>query len=105
LSCHLSRALALNCQKNLNSIFGDEITSLLYTTRDLSSKTANFWALVLGIDKRTVWGKIKGVKFSLFYYEYPLIKKMVSFEDIQVLAKEDTAAMKINCNFNICVSL
>lgn len=45
---------------------------------------------------RTVWGKIKGVKFSLFYYEYPLIKKTINFEGIQILGKEDIAAMKIH---------
>jgi hypothetical protein len=31
-----------------------EIKKLLLTTRDLSPKTANFWALFLGIDKRKV---------------------------------------------------
>jgi len=45
---------------------------------------------------RTVWGKINKVKFSLFYYEYPLLKKTVNFEGIQILAKADIAAMKIH---------
>ncbi|MDP2649513.1 MAG: hypothetical protein Q8P10_01580 [bacterium] len=31
-----------------------EIEKLLLTTRDISPKTANFWALFLGIDKRKV---------------------------------------------------
>lgn len=31
-----------------------EIKKLLLTTRDISPKTANFWALLLGIDKRKV---------------------------------------------------
>jgi hypothetical protein len=31
-----------------------EIEKLLLTTRDISPKTANFWALFLGIDKRNV---------------------------------------------------
>lgn len=45
---------------------------------------------------RTVWGKINKVKFSLFYYEYPLIKKTIDFKGIQILTKEDIAAMKIH---------
>ena len=45
---------------------------------------------------RTVWGKINKTKFSLFYYQYPLIKKTVSFEGIQILQKEDIAAMKVH---------
>lgn len=45
---------------------------------------------------RTVWGKIANTKFSLFYYQYPLIKKTIPFEGIQMLSKEDIAAMKIH---------
>jgi len=45
---------------------------------------------------RTVWGKVGKTKFSLFYYQYPLIKKTITFEGIQILQKEDIAAMKIH---------
>jgi hypothetical protein len=45
---------------------------------------------------RTVWGKVANTKFSLFYYQYPLIKKTIPFENIQMLSKEDIAAMKIH---------
>ncbi len=45
---------------------------------------------------RTVWGKVSKTKFSLFYYQYPLIKKTINFEGIQVIQKEDIAAMKIH---------
>lgn len=45
---------------------------------------------------RTVWGSIGDTKFSLFYYQYPLIKKTIPFEGIQILSKEDIAAMKIH---------
>lgn len=45
---------------------------------------------------KTVWGKIGDTKFSLFYYQYPLIKKTITFEGIQILQKEDIAAMKIH---------
>lgn len=49
-----------------------------------------------GTGWRTVWGKVSKTKFSLFYYEYPLIKKTVNLEGIQILQKEDIAAMKIH---------
>ncbi len=49
-----------------------------------------------GIAWRTVWGKVAETKFSLFYYQYPLIKKTIKFESIQILDKEDIAAMKIH---------
>ncbi len=45
---------------------------------------------------RTIWGTIGNTKFSLFYYQYPLIKKTVLFEGIQIISKEDIAAMKIH---------
>ncbi len=45
---------------------------------------------------RTVWGKVGQTKFSLFYYQYQLIKKTVDFEGIQILQKEDIAAMKVH---------
>jgi len=45
---------------------------------------------------RTVWGKIGQTRFSLFYYQFPLIKKPVNFEGIKVLQKEDIAAMKVH---------
>lgn len=45
---------------------------------------------------RTVWGKISDTKFSLFYYQYPLVKKTTIFEGIQIVSREDIAAMKIH---------
>ncbi len=44
---------------------------------------------------RTVWGKLGKTKFSLFYYEYPLIAPTKKFEGIKIASKEDIAAMKI----------
>jgi len=49
-----------------------------------------------GMAWRTVWGKVLNTKFSLFYYEYPLIKKTTPFEGVQIISKEDIAAMKIH---------
>jgi len=49
-----------------------------------------------GIAWKTVWGRVGQTKFSLFYYNYPLIKKTTQFEGVQIIGKEDIAAMKIH---------
>ena len=49
---------------------------------------------------RTDWGTILGrftnCKFSLFYYQYPLLKKPLKFKGIEISSLEDLAASKIN---------
>lgn len=49
--------------------------------------------------ERVAWGTILGmlgsVKFSLFYYPYPLLKKTISFKNINIASVTDIAAMKI----------
>ena len=49
--------------------------------------------------ERVAWGTILGrlgkVKFSLFYYPYPLLKKTISFQNINIASITDIAAMKI----------
>lgn len=49
-----------------------------------------------GLARKTVWGNIGKIKFSYFYYKYPLLKKTILFEGIQLASLEDIAAMKIN---------
>lgn len=44
---------------------------------------------------RTVWGEIGETKFSLFYYQYPLLAPTIGFKDINILDIKDIAAMKI----------
>lgn len=45
---------------------------------------------------RTVWGSVGNTKFSLFYYQYPLINKTVEIEGVPIAGKADIAAMKIH---------
>lgn len=45
--------------------------------------------------KWTILGSFPKVKFSYFYYPYPLIGKPVSFSGIKLASLEDIAAMKI----------
>ena len=49
-----------------------------------------------GISWQTVWGKLEETKFSMFYYEYPLLEPTIPFEGIQLAGKKDIAAMKIH---------
>lgn len=46
--------------------------------------------------KWTILGSFPKVKFSYFYYRYPLIKKTSSFSQINIASLEDIAAMKID---------
>lgn len=45
--------------------------------------------------KWTILGNLSKVKFSLFYYPYPLIKKISVFSQVNIASLEDIAAMKI----------
>ena len=47
-------------------------------------------------DWQTIIGDIESVKFSLFYYKYPLIKNLTPFENIKLASLEDLAAMKLD---------
>ncbi|OGE36325.1 hypothetical protein A3B45_02375 [Candidatus Daviesbacteria bacterium RIFCSPLOWO2_01_FULL_39_12] len=45
--------------------------------------------------KWTILGSFPKVKFSYFYYRYPLIKKTTTFSKINIASLEDISAMKI----------
>jgi predicted nucleotidyltransferase component of viral defense system len=46
-------------------------------------------------DKRTIKAEIDGVRFSLFYYDYPLLSKFERFGKINLASIKDIAAMKL----------
>jgi len=46
-------------------------------------------------DKRTIKAEIDGVRFSLFYYDYPLLSRFEKFEKINLASIKDIAAMKL----------
>lgn len=46
-------------------------------------------------EKWTILGSFPKVKFSYFYYRYPLVKKTALFSKIRIASPEDIAAMKI----------
>ena len=43
----------------------------------------------------TILGRLGNVKFSLFYYPYPLLRKPISFKNISIADIADISAMKI----------
>ena len=89
-------ALALHLGHRI-SVDLDFFTQEVFDEKTLSGELNNLTVYKEeGMAWRTVWGKISGTKFSLFYYQYPLIKETILFEDIQILDKEDIAAMKIH---------
>ena len=45
---------------------------------------------------QTIFGKISEYKFSLFYYEYPLIAPVKRYKGIKIVDLKDIAAMKID---------
>jgi hypothetical protein len=47
-------------------------------------------------DWRTLVGNIHDVKFSLFYYKYPLISDLVDFHGIKLASLSDLAATKLD---------
>ena len=44
---------------------------------------------------RTVFGTFEKMKFSIFYYEYPLVAETVDFEGIRIVQPQDISAMKL----------
>jgi hypothetical protein len=44
---------------------------------------------------RTILGKFKGIRFSIFYYKYPLLYPKKKFGMINIIDVRDIAAMKI----------
>lgn len=47
-------------------------------------------------DTGTVTGRFIGTKISFFYYDYPLLKKCLSYHGINLASLEDIACMKID---------
>ncbi|MBI2032849.1 MAG: nucleotidyl transferase AbiEii/AbiGii toxin family protein, partial [Candidatus Levybacteria bacterium] len=85
-------ALALQIGHRV-SIDLDFFTKQEFNETALSAKLASVPKFVQdGTAKWTVWGKIGQTKFSMFYYKYPLLEPIVSFEGLQLAALPDIAA-------------
>jgi predicted nucleotidyltransferase component of viral defense system len=79
------------------SIDLDFFTQHEFNEAELSTKLSTFPEFIQdGTAKWTVWGKIGVTKFSIFYYNYPLLEPTVPFAGIQLASLADIAAMKIH---------
>lgn len=47
------------------------------------------------IEKDTILAKLGGTKFSLFFYNYPLLAKTAEFLNVDIASIQDLAAMKL----------
>jgi hypothetical protein len=47
------------------------------------------------VEWRTILGEFEGLRFSIFYYEYPLLSSPKKFKTINIADISDIAAMKI----------
>ncbi len=88
LALHLGHRISVDLDFFTQEIFDENVLSSELETLPQFKGDGVAW--------RTVWGKVGKTKFSLFYYKYPLLKKTITFEGIQILQKEDIAAMKIH---------
>lgn len=75
----------------------DFFTKHEFNEKEVSAKLAFLPEFVQdGTAQGTVWGRIGKIKFSIFYYKYPLLSQTLSFEGIQLANLVDIAAMKIH---------
>ena len=89
-------ALALQIGHRI-SVDLDFFTEQKFNEEETSKKLSFLPGFVKdGVTQWTVWGKIGQTRFSMFYYEYPLLEKTVPFEGIQLASLPDIAAMKIH---------
>lgn len=89
-------ALALQLGHRM-SVDLDFFTEHEFNEKELSAKLVFLPEFIQdGTAKWTVWGKINQTKFSMFYYNYPMIEKTILFEGIQLASLMDIAAMKIH---------
>lgn len=75
----------------------DFFTPTQFNELQWEQKLAQEWKFrLVQKDWQTLVGFIYGVKFSLFFYHYPLIAKMEHFSYVNVASLPDLAAMKLD---------
>ncbi|MEK7616488.1 MAG: nucleotidyl transferase AbiEii/AbiGii toxin family protein [Patescibacteria group bacterium] len=75
----------------------DFFTNIEFNTEDVLEQLEKLPGFKLDeTAKWTILGSFPKVKFSYFYYRYPLIKKTSVFSKINLASLEDIAAMKID---------
>lgn len=88
-------ALALHFGHRISIDF-DFFTNVPFSTEDLAKdliKWGDFKPRT--ILKDTLLGSFNGIKFSIFYYQHPLLFKATDYQSVLVADPKDIAAMKI----------
>lgn len=95
--CYLAGGTALALQLGHRLSFDlDFFTETDFERRKIIQRLEPFGLVVEREDWGTILGKIEDVKFSLFYYKYPLIADQIDYLGINIASLQDIAAMKID---------
>ena len=95
--CYLSGGSALALHLGYRLSFDlDFFTPVLFERKKIIQKLEPFGLKVEREDWGTILGKLGDIKFSLFYYKYPLITETIDYHGIKIASLEDIAAMKID---------
>ncbi|VVA43479.1 conserved hypothetical protein [Candidatus Roizmanbacteria bacterium] len=89
-------ALALQFGHRISIDF-DFFTPSVFKGREIIEKLEKVgkFAFQESAEKNTLLGLFENVKFSLFKYDYPLIKPTINYLGIELVSPEDISAMKI----------
>ena len=88
LALHIGHRISVDLDFFTQEKFDEKKVSLELSSIKQLEEAGKSW--------RTVWGNVGKTKFSIFYYEYPLLEQTIAFKGIQILGKKDIAAMKIH---------
>lgn len=88
LALQIGHRISVDLDFFISEKFDEREATLELSTVEEFQKKSQAW--------QTVLGKVGKTEFSLFYYEYPVLKQTLSFEGIHLLDKPDIAAMKIH---------
>lgn len=89
-------ALALQIRHRTSLDFDFYCEKEFDNRRAFASFQNNFKQLTLIQDApNTLIVKARGIEISLFYYMYPLLKRVITTEYVDLASKEDIAAMKL----------
>lgn len=95
--CYMAGGTALALQIGHRLSFDlDFFTPVEFDRKKVIQKMEPFGLEVDREDWGTILGKLKDIKFSLFYYKYPLIDQTIDYLGINLASLQDTAVMKID---------
>ncbi len=88
LALHLGHRISIDLDFFTKAVFDENVAINNFNKIPEFKEEGKAW--------RTIWGRIGETKFSLFYYKFPLITPPIDFEGVQIVNKEDIAAMKVH---------